>query len=229
MKIFPRPVIVILQGVGKMPNMYKSMTWILFIIFVLLFQFLGCDKRIGPGSNQVQEESLHIANNLPFQFPLKEIRIITAFDSFEGAFANKHHIAEDYYADAGIPVYSIADGVVSFSGKMGGYGWLIIIDHPKHDVYSLYGHLSKKRWKIKKRELVKKGENIAYIADDDEDGSGGGYPEWGPHLHFGIRKGKMADYPSQYSEERWMAGYSSKPADELNWLEPTKFINSFLK
>ncbi len=28
-------------------------------------------------------------------------------------------------------VYAMADGRVSFSGTAGGYGWLIIIDHPQ--------------------------------------------------------------------------------------------------
>ena len=39
-------------------------------------------------------------------------------------------------------MYAIADGEISFSGSKGGYGWLIIIDHPQANLYSLYGHLS---------------------------------------------------------------------------------------
>ena len=69
----------------------------------------------------------------------------------------KHHTAEDSFAPAGTPVYAIGDGIISYSGKARGYGWLIIIDHPVENVYSLYGHLSTSRWK-KSSGKVKKGE-----------------------------------------------------------------------
>ena len=61
---------------------------------------------------------------------------------------------------AGTPVYAVADGEISFSGPMGGYGWLIIIDHPQANLYSLYGHLSPGRWRMESG-TVEKGEMIA--------------------------------------------------------------------
>ena len=57
----------------------------------------------------------------------------------------KYHAAEDYWRPAGSEVYAMADGEVSFSGMMGGYGWLVIVDHPEMNLYSLYGHLSPSR------------------------------------------------------------------------------------
>ena len=42
-----------------------------------------------------------------------------------------YHCAEDYHRPSGEPVYSITDGIISYSGKMGGYGWIVIIDHPE--------------------------------------------------------------------------------------------------
>ncbi|MFC2079145.1 M23 family metallopeptidase [Candidatus Bipolaricaulota bacterium] len=57
----------------------------------------------------------------------------------------EYHAAEDYHLPAGTPVYSMADGVASYSGTKEGYGWLIILDHPPAN---LYGHLSPSRRRI---------------------------------------------------------------------------------
>ena len=72
----------------------------------------------------------------PFRFPLDDL--ITYFKVDAALFADfgrtsrgpEYHAAEDIHKPAGTPVYAMADGKVSFSGPMGGYGWLIIIDHP---------------------------------------------------------------------------------------------------
>ncbi|UCH63726.1 MAG: M23 family metallopeptidase [Fidelibacterota bacterium] len=157
-----------------------------------------------------------------FQFPLASYRIWQPFANKNPQFNSKYHCAEDAYGDGGTEVYAIADGKISYSGSMLGYGWLIIVDHPGHKVYSLYGHLSTRRTKATSGE-VQKGEVIGYLADDDEDGSGGTYPDWGPHLHFGLRQGSRADYPDS-GDDRWMAGYTVAHPNDLGWLEPTVFI-----
>ena len=89
-------------------------------------------------------------------------------DPFTGY--KRFHGGIDIGNKTGTPVYAIADGVISYSGPMGGYGWLIIVEHPEHDVYSLYGHLSTRRWK-KESGAVERGELIAHIGDSDENGS----------------------------------------------------------
>ncbi len=182
---------------------------------ILSISLVGC----GPST----EERLATSKISPLQFPLKKIILLTPFNSLRGAFKDQHHAADDYKSKSGTPVYSIAEGMVSFSGEIGGYGWLITVDHPAQKLYSLYGHLSKRRWKLKDGTMVKKGDIIGFVANDDEDGSGGPYPEWPPHLHFGIRKGKKSDYPGS-GDNRWMAGYTIKPASSLGWLAPTKTI-----
>ena len=157
-----------------------------------------------------------------FRLPLASYRIWQPFANRNSLFDWKYHCAEDAYGDGGTAVYAIADGVVSFSGPVGGYGWLIIIDHPEYRIYSLYGHVSTRREKATSGE-VRKGELIAYLADDDEDGSGGEYPDWGPHLHFGLRQGFRADYHDS-GDSRWMAGYTTIHPAELGWLAPTFYI-----
>jgi len=174
--------------------------------------------------------------SLLFRFPLDESSVddtvyfgwFGVFNWYDGRFPwnqpfRKYHAAEDYHRSAGTPVYAMADGQVSFSGPMGGYGWLIIIDHPQANLYSLYGHLSPSRWKMESG-AVKKGELIAYLGDSDENGGSAKNP-LEPHLHFGIRLGQRADYPAK-GEWRWMAGWIRPCPQDLGWLPPSDVITS---
>jgi len=140
-----------------------------------------------------------------------------------GAYENKYHAAEDCSAEPGSPVYAIAEGRISFSGPMDGYGWLVVIDHPQHNLYSLYGHLSSRRWR-KEWGRVEKGEHIAYIGDTDENGSSPEYGQMHPHLHFGLRQGQRIDYPRS-GDTRWMAGWTYACPESLGWLAPSRFID----
>ncbi len=122
------------------------------IFFISLFT--GCTQSTGhcptqPYADLSEAEDWIQGEQLPFRFPLDDANsyrdresatFCTASSGPESA--RKYHAAEDYFQPAGTPVYAMADGEVSFSGPMGGYGWLIIIDHPQANIYSLYGHLS---------------------------------------------------------------------------------------
>ena len=144
-------------------------------------------------------------DSLPFRFPLDESSIDEklyfgwfgvsnecppdSVDCYEYP-ERKFHAAEDYKRPPGTPVYAMADGKISFSGRAGGYGWLTLIDHPQANLYSLYGHLSPSRWKLKAGTDVKRGDLIAYLGDADENGGSKEQPLV-PHLHFGIRAGQI--------------------------------------
>lgn len=139
--------------------------------------------------------------SLPFQFPLADYPaegkgFVGGFGAggSELAYAGKYHAAEDVARPAYTPVYAMADGRISFSGTAGGYGWLIIIDHPEANLYSLYGHLSSSRWHAEEGP-VSKGDLIAYLGDMEENGSDATYGYFPPHLHFGVRAGQRLDYP----------------------------------
>ena len=135
--------------------------------------------------------------------------------------AREYHAAEDYHLPAGTPVYAIADGEISFSGPRGGYGWLIIIDHPRANIYSLYGHLSPSRWKSDIGS-VERGDLIGYLGDPDENGGSADRP-LRPHLHFGIRVGQRTDYPGM-GEWRWQAGWIKPCPQDLGWLRPSEVL-----
>jgi murein DD-endopeptidase MepM/ murein hydrolase activator NlpD len=165
----------------------------------------------------------------PFQFPLDDYWIDqkphhTNFANLGNAlvFEGKRHAAEDIAHPAGTPVYAMSDGIIRFSGPMGGYGWLIIIDHPQANLYSLYGHLSPSRWKIESGPVAK-GELIAFLGDTHENGSDKKYGEIAPHLHFGVRSGQWINYPGK-GEWRWQAGWVVPCPQDLGWLQPSVVI-----
>jgi len=176
-------------------------------------------------------------DSLPFRFPLDESSIDDNLyfgwfgvsnecppgkvDCYEYP-ERKFHAAEDYKRPAGTPVYAMADGRISFSGTAGGYGWLILIDHPQANLYSLYGHLSPSRWKLAAGTEVERGDLIAYLGDSDENGGSKEQPVE-THLHFGIRAGQIADYPAQ-GEWRYMGGWIRLCPQDLGWLQPSLVI-----
>jgi len=201
-----------------------------FLSSVVSFASATCPQQSLADLSRADEFALD--SGLPFRFPLDSMNDLTAtaFAVFCTA-ANsmfgppgKYHAAEDYHLPAGTPVYAMADGKVSFSGRMGGYGWLIIVDHPQANLYSLYGHLSPSRWHIRSGAQVVKGELIAYLGDSDENGGSAEHP-MRPHLHFGVRAGQRSDYPGK-GEWRWQAGWIKPCPAEVGWLQPSAIIIS---
>ena len=104
----------------------------------------------------------------------------------------KSHHGIDISGAIGTPVYAAADGVIIYSGWMGGYGNTIMIDHGVdgngNKVISLYGHSSKLLKNV--GEIVKQGDTILEI------GSTGN--STGPHLHFEIRENGIPTDPKKY-------------------------------
>jgi hypothetical protein len=200
------------KGYTKMTHTVKVWTGLAIVGTVAV---CGCE---GPriDSQVMKEHAERVRSSGPFQYPLDgyfpEIPV-TDTDPPKGA---GHHAGEDSFAPAGTPVYAIGSGIVRYSGKMDGYGWLIIIDHPEQDVYSLYGHLSPRRWQRGLGE-VRKGECIAYLGEAEE------AETMVSHLHCGLRLGQQADYPRR-GERRWMAGYTDSRPDLVGWFHPSELI-----
>lgn len=85
------------------------------------------------------------------------------------------HRGIDYAAPTGTRVRTTADGVVSFSGWQGGYGNLVIVDHPgRYQTY--YAHLSAFAPGIRKGARVSQGDFIGYVGQTGM--------ATGPHLHY---------------------------------------------
>jgi len=213
--------------------MYRPHRLPVFVLLILLIS--GCAQSPEsctalPRADLSEAAAYAHDDQLPFRFPLDEMGSDEALrpagfcEASSGPESSrKYHAAEDYHLPPGTPVYAMADGKISFSGPMGGYGWLIIVDHPQANLYSLYGHLSPSRWQMKPG-LVEKGDLIAYLGDPDENGGSAKNPLT-PHLHFGIRAGQRADY-SGMGEWRWQAGWIAPCPQDVGWLQPSAIITS---
>jgi murein DD-endopeptidase MepM/ murein hydrolase activator NlpD len=164
-----------------------------------------------------------VCRKVEFQFPLAgNLFISRVFGDFD-PITSRYHSAEDYNDLPGTPVYAVSDGIISASIPALGYGWVITIDHPHEAVYSLYGNVSTRRWK-RIEGIVKKGDLIAYLGDEDEiTGTDRLLPS---HLHFGVRNGFKSEYPGDTNAEWWTAGYTIIRPEEYGWLNPTEFIKS---
>ncbi|MCR4818607.1 MAG: LysM peptidoglycan-binding domain-containing M23 family metallopeptidase [Fretibacterium sp.] len=97
------------------------------------------------------------------------------------------HTGIDIKADRGALVRGAAAGKVAYSGWMGGYGKVLVIDHPNGQS-TLYAHCS--TLMVKQGASVSRGQNVARV------GTTGA--STGPHLHFEVRNGNSPVNPLKY-------------------------------
>jgi murein DD-endopeptidase MepM/ murein hydrolase activator NlpD len=89
----------------------------------------------------------------------------------------KLHAGIDIAAPTGTPILAAKAGEILFTGRYGGYGNLVVVDHGDGAV-SLYAHQS--RIAVSEGQQVNQGEVLGYV------GSTGN--STGPHLHFEVRR-----------------------------------------
>jgi len=133
------------------------------------------------------------------------------------------HFGEDWNGTGGgdtdlhDPIYSIANGIVTFAYDIkGGWGRVIIVRHAFRDpktgkikyVDSLYGH--NRKMLVKKGDYVTRGQQIATMGNNR-----GMYPA---HLHFEIRH-NLSVGMQRTSVEKTLT----------NWADPTAFIKKYRK
>lgn len=89
--------------------------------------------------------------------------------------ANDFHPGIDIAVPDGTPIHAAANGVVTYSGVMEGYGNVVIINNG-NGISTLYAH--NERLIVSAGEQVTRGQVIAYS----------GHTGWatGPHCHFGV-------------------------------------------
>jgi hypothetical protein len=104
-----------------------------------------------------------------------------------GGIGSSNHKGIDIAGDYGQPVVAADDGVVTYSGWLGGYGYYVKIDHGG-GLMSGYGHNLENAVSV--GDSVRKGQTIAYC------GSTGN--STGPHLHFEIFLNGTAQPPYSY-------------------------------
>ncbi len=124
-------------------------------------------------------------NALPVTRPVNAYRITDGFgprpDPFTGRLAM--HYGLDIAGRRGTPVLAPASGTIVKSGKAGGYGNMVKIDHG-HGFMTLFGHLNSRT--VKKGQKVSRGEQIGTLGSTGRSTA--------PHLHYEIlHQGKALD------------------------------------
>ena len=126
----------------------------------------------------------------PVFMPLSgEYRLSSAYGKRKDPFGRQSafHSGMDFAAPRGSIVSSAGAGIVSFSGRNGGYGISVEIKHA-NGLVTRYAHLSASL--VKKGQSVNIGEPIAKVGSTGR--------STGPHLHFEIRKAGNTLNPQNY-------------------------------
>ncbi len=116
--------------------------------------------------------------SLPTASPLAYSRRTSMFgprlDPLNGTW--RMHSGVDMAASMGTPIYATADGTVRHAGWHGGYGLLVVVDHPG-GIETRYAHMSQVGARAGQR--VRRGELIGYVGSTGR--------STGPHLHYETR------------------------------------------
>jgi murein DD-endopeptidase MepM/ murein hydrolase activator NlpD len=129
------------------------------------------------------------------------------------------HKGTDYAAPTGTPIWAAGEGRVTFAGRKGGYGNVVIIDHGK-GVSTVYGHMSRFGKAMRVGRRVQQGETIGYVGMTGL--------ATGPHLHYeylvhGTQRNPATipmprtEIPSQY-----VAEFRNQSAAELAQLDQAR-------
>jgi murein DD-endopeptidase MepM/ murein hydrolase activator NlpD len=86
------------------------------------------------------------------------------------------HTGIDVAAPGGTPIAASKAGTVLYTGWMGGYGNLVVLDHGD-DVVTLYAHQS--RIAVNEGQPLAQGQTLGYVGSTGH--------STGNHLHFEIR------------------------------------------
>jgi murein DD-endopeptidase MepM/ murein hydrolase activator NlpD len=144
------------------------------------------NASFSPGLSQMARQWQ--TNLMPSLWPLNG-RLLSPFgvrtDPFSGEGAT--HTGVDISAGTGTPVHVTADGIVSFTGWMSGYGKLVMVQHD-NNLRTYYAHLSS--FEVMPGQEVRRGEEIAR--------SGASGRATAPHLHYEVRIGGVPVNPYKY-------------------------------
>ena len=136
--------------------------------------------------NKENENALAIVNNIKLSVLPVTGRITSRYGE-RSSLRRSTHTGLDIACTTGTDIKVVSNGTVTFSGKKGSYGNLIIVDHG-NGVETWYGHCSKLYANV--GDTVTAGDVIAAV------GSTGN--STGPHLHFEIRINGECVNPQNY-------------------------------
>lgn len=127
------------------------------------------------------------------------------------------HLAVDYAAPTGTPVWAVADGVVEFAGRKGGNGIQVLLRH-KGGYRTYYNHLSRVAKGVRPGSQVRQKDVIGFV------GSTG--ISTGPHLdyrvsHNGVFVNPLSEkfIPGEPLSAALRTAFASRASDLLATLE----------
>ncbi len=131
------------------------------------------DVRTPVGSSPASVSDTSIPKGKPTDY----VRISSPFGSRIHPITHKRHGHKgiDLAAPRNTPIYATADGVVTFSGRNGGYGNFVKLNH-ENGYKTAYAHMNSIA--VRKGRTVQKGDLIGYV------GSTGA--STGNHLHYEV-------------------------------------------
>lgn len=101
------------------------------------------------------------------------------------------HHGIDIAANRGTPILAPADGYVTYTGRNGGYGNFVSINH-KYGFETKYGHLQKIY--VRRGQFVKRGDKIGEVGNSGISTA--------PHLHYEVHyRGKPVDPTNYYFQD----------------------------
>ncbi|MCP4575236.1 MAG: peptidoglycan DD-metalloendopeptidase family protein [Deltaproteobacteria bacterium] len=135
------------------------------------------------------EEKRKKLDHTPSINPLEDGWVTSLFGTRVSPFTNRKqfHKGLDIAAAKGTPIIAPANGKVTFVGRRGHLGYVVIIDHG-YGTVTRYGHLLKSL--VKKGKRVKRGDPIALVGATGR--------TTGPHLHYEVRVDGVHVNPKPY-------------------------------
>ncbi len=120
----------------------------------------------------------NVIEKLPLTKPLSQYKVTDRYRMRAGSILKKQkmHSGIDLAASKSSEVFASAAGIVTYAGRMNGYGSIVIIEHGK-DISTCYAHLQKIA--VHKGEHVLLGEKIGIQGNTGRSS--------GDHLHYEIR------------------------------------------
>ena len=97
------------------------------------------------------------------------------------------HKGLDIANRVGTPIIAPASGVVARTGREGGYGRTIVVNHG-YGLSTRYAHLH--RILVKPGQLISRGDKIALLGNSGR--------STGSHLHYEVRLNSVPVNPSRY-------------------------------
>lgn len=135
-----------------------------------------------PEAREKARETARHQTSLSFAWPVRG-RLSSRF----GMRSGRPHEGIDIAARNGTAIYAAESGRVIFSGRMRGYGKVVILKHAGR-YRSVYAHAS--RLLVKRGAFVERGQKIAEVGSTGRSS--------GPHVHFEIRRSETPQNPLAY-------------------------------